>query len=133
MSLSHVCGFIATMRSTPPRRPSQPCCETRTSYHVGRPWMFEGKMLRGLTGTPMRRIALANSALAEAEPEPFTLANFTTKSLTASSLIGSPASVRVWGEVYPAVSRAGRRDAPFAWKRGAPAGAPPGPPATRDG
>src|SRR5574339_586193 len=54
---------------------------TCTSYHVGRPWMFEGKMLRGLTGTPMRRIDFANSVLAEAEPEPLTFANFTTKSL----------------------------------------------------
>src|SRR2546427_375982 len=70
------------MRSTPPRRPSQPDSETRTSYQVGRPWMFEGKMLRGLTGTPMRRIALAKSSLAEAEPEPLTLANLTTKALT---------------------------------------------------
>src|SRR4051794_17395552 len=43
--------------------------------------MLDGKILRGLTGTPMRRIALANSALAEAEPEPFTLANLMTKSL----------------------------------------------------
>src|SRR5207237_4826458 len=84
MSLSHVCGFIATMRSTPPRRPSQPDSETRTSYQVGRPWMFEGKMLRGLTGTPIRRIALAKSSFAEAEPEPFTFANFTTKALTDS-------------------------------------------------
>src|SRR3954467_5965941 len=77
---------MATMRSTPPRRPSQPASETRTSYQVGRPWMFDGKMLRGLTGTPMRRIDLAKSVLAEAEPEPFTLANLTTKSLTASIL-----------------------------------------------
>ena len=45
--------------------------------------MFDGKMLRGLTGTPMRRIALANSSFADAEPEPLTLANLTTKSLTA--------------------------------------------------
>src|SRR5688572_25911734 len=43
--------------------------------------MLDGKMLRGLTGTPMRRIALANSSLAEADPEPLTLANLTTKSL----------------------------------------------------
>ena len=56
--------------------------DTRTSYQVGRPWMLDGKMLRGLTGTPMRRIARANSSLAEAEPEPLTLANLTTKSLT---------------------------------------------------
>jgi hypothetical protein len=32
--------------------------------------MFDGKMLRGLTGTPMRRIERANSSLAEADPEP---------------------------------------------------------------
>ena len=44
--------------------------------------MLDGKMLRGATGTPMRRIDLANSALALAEPEPLTLANLTTKSLT---------------------------------------------------
>ena len=30
--------------------------------------MFDGKMLRGATGTPMRRIALANSSFADAEP-----------------------------------------------------------------
>jgi hypothetical protein len=47
--------------------------------------MFEGKMLRGLTGTPMRSRLRANSSLAEADPEPLTLANLTTKSLTASS------------------------------------------------
>src|SRR6266851_1509562 len=84
MSLSQVCGFIATIRSTPPRRPSQPISDTRTSYHVGRPWMFDGKMLRGLTGTPMRRIDLAKRVFADAEPEPLTLANLMTKSLTAS-------------------------------------------------
>jgi hypothetical protein len=67
----------------PPRRPSQPASLTRTSYQVGSPWMFDGKMLRGLTGTPMRRIALANSSFAEAEPEPLTLANLMTKSLVA--------------------------------------------------
>src|SRR5438874_3581660 len=76
---------MATMRSTPPpRRPSQPRSDTRTSYQVGRPWMFDGKMLRGLTGIPIRRKDFANSSLADAEPEPFTLANLTTKSLSAS-------------------------------------------------
>jgi len=49
--------------------------------------MFEGKMLRGLTGTPMRRMAFAKSSLAEAEPEPFTLANLTTKALTDAILL----------------------------------------------
>src|SRR5690606_23102217 len=50
-----------------------------------RPWMLDGKMLRGPTGTPMRRMALANSSLADAEPEPLTLANLTTKSLVDCS------------------------------------------------
>src|SRR6185436_6054945 len=72
------------IRSTPPRRPSQPRSDTRTSYQVGRPWMFDGKMLRGLTGTPMRRIDLAKRVFAEAEPEPLTLANLRTKSFTDS-------------------------------------------------
>src|SRR5205809_2786207 len=84
MSWSQVCGFIATMRSTPPRRPRQPFSLTRTSNQVGSPWILDGKMLRGATGIPMRRIDLANSRFADAEPEPLTLANFTTKSLTRS-------------------------------------------------
>src|SRR5438270_13643092 len=44
--------------------------------------MFDGKMLRELAGIPMRRIDLAKSELALAEPDPLTLANLTTKSLT---------------------------------------------------
>jgi hypothetical protein len=40
-------------------------------------------MFRGLTGTPMRSIAFANNSFADAEPEPFTLANLITKSLMA--------------------------------------------------
>src|SRR6185437_7828292 len=82
-SWSQVCGFIATMRSTPPRRPRYPASDTRTSNQVGRPWMFDGKILRDATGTPMRRIDRANSWLALAEPDPLTLANLTTKSLIA--------------------------------------------------
>src|SRR3546814_5704470 len=42
--------------------------------------MLDGTMLRGLTGTPMGRRAWANSSLADAEPEPLTVANLTTKS-----------------------------------------------------
>src|SRR5688572_6084809 len=76
---------MATIMSTPPpRRPSQPLSVTRTSYQVGRPWMLDGKMLRGLIGTPMRRIARANSSLAEADPDPLTFANLTTKSFVAA-------------------------------------------------
>ena len=44
--------------------------------------MFDGKMFRAATGTPILRIDLANSSFAEAEPDPFTFANFTTKALT---------------------------------------------------
>src|SRR2546430_16671601 len=68
--------------STPPRRPRWPLSLIRTSYQVGRPWMFDGKMLRELAGMPIRRIDLANSELALADPDPLTLANLTTKSLT---------------------------------------------------
>ncbi len=38
-------------------------------------------MFFGLTGMPMRNSVLANMPLALAEPEPLTVANFTTKSL----------------------------------------------------
>src|SRR6202789_599244 len=81
-SLSQVCGFIATIRSVPPRAPRCPAAVTRTSYQVGRPWMFDGKMFRGAIGAPMRRIDRANRRLARADPEPLTLAKRMTKSFT---------------------------------------------------
>ena len=81
MSSANVWAFIATMMSTPSRRPAKPRSDTRTSYHVGRPSMLEGKMLRVATGMPMRNSAFANMLLAEAEPEPLTLAKRITKSL----------------------------------------------------
>src|SRR5580658_4172218 len=91
MSSSQVSGFIATIMSTPPRRPRCPDSEMRTSYQVGRPWMFDGKMLRELAGMPMRSTDLANSALALAEPDPLTLANLTTKSFVTSIGFGMTA------------------------------------------
>src|SRR3954471_4395565 len=119
MSLSQVWGFIAAIRSTPPRRPSQPLPETRTSYQVGRPWILDGKMLREVTGTPMRRMERANISLALAEPEPLTLANFTTKSLTdfiagmrtpswARSAEISACPRRRWGNVRRTAHNAGK-------------------------
>ena len=72
---------MATIRSMPSRRARYPASDTRTSYQVGRPWMLEGKMFFGLTGMPMRNSVLAKMPLALAEPEPLTVANFTTKSL----------------------------------------------------
>ena len=50
--------------------------------------MFDGKMLRGLTGMPMRRKLLAKSSFADAEPEPLTLANLMTKSLSRFDAFG---------------------------------------------
>ena len=97
-SWSQVCGFIATIRSTPPRLPKCPASQIRTSYQVGRPWMLEGKMLRGVAGTPMRRIDCANSLFALAEPEPLTLAKRTTKSFTL--LIGLWTDMKVPRESY---------------------------------
>src|SRR5262249_44021864 len=44
--------------------------------------MFDGKMLREATGTPMRSTERAKRRLALADPDPLTLANLTTKSLT---------------------------------------------------
>src|SRR6266704_2913381 len=90
------------MRSTPPRRPRCPASVTLTSYHVGRPWMFDGKMLRGDTGMPMRRKLFANSSFALAEPEPLTLANLTTKSLRASILF-----IALGGFLLPVAAAAG--------------------------
>jgi hypothetical protein len=43
--------------------------------------MFDGKMFFGLTGIPIRNSDFAKIVLAEAEPDPFTVANLTTKSL----------------------------------------------------
>src|SRR5438552_1463003 len=101
-ALALVRGLIATSGSPPPRRPRWPFSVRRTSYQVGRPWMFDGKMLRGETGMPMRRKLFANSSLAEAEPEPLTLANLMTKSLTASILF-----IALGGLLLPVAAAAG--------------------------
>src|SRR3954466_9406871 len=50
--------------------------------------MFEGKMLREAIGTPMRMKERAKSRFAEADPDPFTLANLTTKSFVRSRRAG---------------------------------------------
>ena len=42
--------------------------------------MFDGNIFFGVTGTPIRKTALVNKALADADPVPFTFANLTTKS-----------------------------------------------------
>src|SRR5258707_2738370 len=89
MSWLQVSGFIATIMSTPPRRPRWPPSLIRTSNQVGRPWMFDGNIFRELTGMPIRSTDLANRPLALAEPEPLTLANLTTKSLTAVMAAGA--------------------------------------------
>src|SRR5688500_10844318 len=68
--------------------------------------MLLGKMLRGLTGTPMRRMALANGSLAEAEPEPLTWANLMTRSFIAAiGVMPSPLGARGQGSVAGAPAR----------------------------
>src|SRR6187402_3662790 len=75
-------------------------------------------MLRGETGTPIRRMARANSSLADADPEPLTLANLMTKSLTAWMR-----EVRV---AEAAAARSGASmDAPWALRAVPPSGSEP--------
>src|SRR5579859_7273795 len=73
---------MATIRSKSGVRATCPSLLTRISYHVGRPWMFDGKRFLPDTGTPMRKIARINRLLALDEPVPLTLASFTAKSFT---------------------------------------------------
>src|ERR1039457_1202105 len=63
-------------------RATCPSLLTRISYHVGRPWMFEGNRFLPETGTPMRKIERISRLLAREEPVPLTLASFTAKSFT---------------------------------------------------
>src|SRR5687767_7479071 len=65
--------------------------------------MLDGKIFRGDTGTPMRRIARANSSFAEAEPEPLMLANLMTKSFTASTRLTTSASLLIRNHVNTVV------------------------------
>src|SRR5690348_15530097 len=69
-------------------------------------------MLRGLTGTPIRRMHLANSSLADAEPEPLMFANFTTKSLVAVMGFMPPPRVHF---PLPLAGESARRTAPGEW------------------
>src|SRR5689334_17696037 len=69
--------------------------------------MLDGKMLRVATGTPMRRMARANNSLADAEPDPFTLPNLTTKSLTAL-VLDMAAGLRRIDEEFLHIPGAGR-------------------------
>jgi hypothetical protein len=48
---------------------------------------LEGKIFLGVTGIPIRNMALAKRKLALAEPVPFTLAKRTTKSFTLLFII----------------------------------------------
>src|SRR5690554_800097 len=80
MSCAILWALTQTNRSIPALRPKYPFSLIRTSYQVGSPWMLEGKMFLGLTGMPIRKIALANKKFALADPVPLTLANRTTKS-----------------------------------------------------
>jgi hypothetical protein len=66
---------MATIRSTPPGRPrcARPRSPAPRTMWAG-PGCSTERCSAPLTGTPIRKIALANIPLALAEPEPFTLA-----------------------------------------------------------
>src|SRR6266404_6103285 len=64
---------MATIRSYSSARAVWPVLLTRTSYQVGRPWMFEGNRFLPDTGIPMRKMACIKSPFALAEPVPLTL------------------------------------------------------------
>src|SRR5580765_3800222 len=70
--------------------------------------MFDGNILRVATGTPMRRMERANSSFADAEPEPFTLANLTTKSFVALIGLDMAAGLGRVEEEFLHIPRAGR-------------------------
>src|ERR1035437_3037699 len=82
MSWSYVWAFMATMRSYSGALAVQPSALTRISYHVGRPWMLDGKRFLPDTGTLIRKMPGMSKELARAEPVPLTLASLTAKSLT---------------------------------------------------
>src|ERR1039457_4761617 len=86
MSWSYVCAFMATMRSYSGALAVQPSALTRISYHVGRPWMLDGKRFLPDTGTPIRKIERISRLLALDEPVPLTLARFNAKSFTLDRL-----------------------------------------------
>src|SRR5690242_4466191 len=51
-------------------------------YHVGRPAMFDGNRFLPDTGTPIWKMVRSRTVLAVCDPEPFTVATCTLKSLT---------------------------------------------------
>ncbi len=64
------------------RRPTKPSLLARIVYHVGRPWMLEGKRFLPETGTPILKIALKMVLLAVELPEPFFVPTVIEKSFT---------------------------------------------------
>src|SRR6185437_253663 len=89
MSFAIVSGFIATTRSMSDGRAFQPSALTRISYHVGSPWMFDGKIFFPVTGMPMRKIDCMSMVLALALPVPLTVPILKAKSLTPDWGLGT--------------------------------------------
>ena len=90
-------------------RAVQPCLLTRMVNQVGSPAMLEGKRLLPVTGTPMRKMLRSRTALADCDPEPFTVATWMEKSLTicftplAMSDVGWPCTSRSLGIIYECI------------------------------
>lgn len=106
MSRAYVASFSATSRSKRGARAVCPAALTRISYHVGIPWMFDGKTFFPETGSPIRKMACKSRPFALAEPVPFTVAIFNAKSLTPCSVPTSMASLAL--RYAPVAASAGR-------------------------
>ncbi len=48
--------------------------------HVGNPAMFDGNRFLPLTGTPIPKMLLSSTLLADCDPDPFTVATLMLKS-----------------------------------------------------
>ena len=62
--------------------------------------MLDGKIFFGVTGIPIRKIALVKKALADAEPVPLTFAKRITKSFIDISLLAIQPKIRIATVVF---------------------------------
>src|SRR5687768_301482 len=79
-------GFMAITISCSSRRARKPSLLARIVYHVGKPWMLEGKRFFPQTGMPILKIARRMVLLAVELPEPFFVPTMIEKSLITLSM-----------------------------------------------
>src|SRR5512135_1461327 len=76
---------MATTISCSSRRATNPSLLSRIVYHVGRPWMLEGKRFLPETGIPILNKARKMVVLAVELPDPLTVPTVIEKSFTTLS------------------------------------------------